>query len=138
MAIATLPTTDSTAEIVYTFDPDVTPKNGSKGWILKTNSTTKAGADVVEIRPLNIDERSAALDVDGLHQSMVSRCRRGIVSVNGSGRRADVGRWLSACPTEAVFLLGCYVASVTAGDDPQVSQGAFFGEDEEDQADEGD
>jgi|TARA_Y100001973_G_scaffold76078_1_gene111142 chromosome condensin MukBEF MukE localization factor len=136
MAIATLPTTNSTAEIVYTLDPDVTPKNGGKGWVLLTDATTKAGADVVEVRPLNIDERSAALDVDGLHSSMVSRCRRGIVSVNGERKQAAINEWLSACPTEAIFLLGCYVASVTAGEDPQESQKAFFGDG--DDASEGD
>lgn len=131
MAIATLPTTESTAEIVYTYDPDVTPKNGSKGWILKSDATTKSGADVLKVRPLNIDERSAALDVDGLHSAMVKRCRLGLVSVNGSEGDRAIGRWLTACPTEAVFLLGCYIASVTAGEDPQASQRAFFGDDSE-------
>ncbi len=131
MAIATLPTTQSTAEVVYTFDPDVVPKNGARGWILKSSATSKAGADVIEVRPLNIDERSGALDVDGLHTSMLSRCRRGVVAVNGERRRKAIDLWLTACPSEAVFLLGCYIASVTAGDDPQTSQSAFFAEDED-------
>jgi hypothetical protein len=138
MAIATLPTTDTTAEIVYSLDPDVTPKNGSVGWILATDATIKTGADVLEVRPLNIDERSASLDVDGLHSSMVARCRRGLVSVNGHKKRRAIDEFLTGCPTEAVFLLGCYVASVTAGEDPQLSQRAYFGEEDEDSAPEGD
>lgn len=129
MAIATLTTTDAKAEVVFEMDPDVTPKNGARGWMLKENATTKAGADVVEVRPLNIDERAATLDVDGLHQSMVARCRRGVVSVNGHTKRQAVEQWLAACPVDILFLLGCYVASVTAGEDPQVSQRAYFGED---------
>mgnify|MGYP003133620214 CR=1 FL=1 len=138
MAIATLPTTDTTAEIVYELDPDVTPKNGSVGWMLLTEATIKNGADVLEVRPLNIDERSASLDVAGLHSSMVARCRRGIVSVNGHKKRQAVDEFLRACPTEAIFLLGCYVASVTAGEDPQLSQRAYFNADDEQKTPEGD
>ena len=69
MAIATLPTTNATAEIVYALDPDVTPKNGSKGWMLRTKAELKTNADVLEVRPLNIDERTASLDVDGLQRT---------------------------------------------------------------------
>ena len=135
MAIATLPTTNATAEIVYALDPDVTPKNGR---MLRTKAELKTNADVLEVRPLNIDERTASLDVDGLHSSMVARCRRGLVSVNGHTKKRAIDQFLTACPTEAIFLLGCYIASVTAGEDPQLSQRAYFGEDDGDGPTEGD
>ena len=128
MAIATLPTLDTRDRIVYTEDPDVTPKNGRRGWIAADGADVDDGADILEVRPLNINERTRALDVDGIHQGMLKRVMRGVTRVNGSDRGDDIKMWVQRCPSDAVFLLGCYIASVTSGDDPQNSQAAFFRE----------
>ncbi len=128
MAIATLPTIESRDEIVFTEDPDVTPKNGCRGWIVIHEADVTEGADRVEVRPLNISERTKSLDIEGLHAGMLNRVRRGVTRVNGSSKRDVITNWISRVPSDAVFLLGCYIASVTAGDDPQSSQAAFFRE----------
>jgi len=128
MAIATLPTLDTRDEIVFTEDPDVTPKNGCRGWIAVHGADVNDGADILEVRPLNINERTRALDVDGIHQGMLKRVMRGLTRVNGSNKSDEIRSWVERCPSDAVFLLGCYIASVTAGDDPQKSQAAFFRE----------
>ena len=132
MAIATLPTIESRLEIVFTEDPDVTPKNGCKGWIAVDAADVDKGADVLEVRPLNIAERTTALDIDGIHAGMLKRVFKGVTKVNGQTDKKQIRDWIERCPSSAVFLLGCYIASVTAGDDPQNSQAAFFREAPED------
>ena len=128
MAIATLPTTESRQEIVFTEDPDVTPKNGCKGWIPVDAADVSKGADVLEVRPLNIAERTTALDIDGIHAGMLRRVLKGVTKVNGMTGAKEIKSWVERCPSSAVFLLGCYIASVTSGDDPQKSQSAFYRE----------
>lgn len=132
MAIATLPTLDSRSEVVFTEDPDVTPKNGCSGWITVDAADVKKGADIIEVRPLNIAERTTALDIDGIHAGMLKRVYKGVTKVNGSKDPKEIKAWIQRCPSSAVFLLGCYIASVTAGDDPQISQSAFFRESPDD------
>lgn len=132
MAIATLPRVDTREEVVFTEDPDVTPKNGCLGWIPTHAADVESGADVVEVRPLNIAERTSALDIDGIHAGMLRRVKKGITRVNGSSKPGEIREWIDRCPSDVMFLLGCYIASVTAGDDPQKSQAAFFRETPED------
>ena len=129
MAIATLPTRETRELVCFTEDPDVKPKNGSKGWIEVSLADIKDGADVIEVRPLNISERTRALDTDGLHLGMLNRVRSGITKVNGVSEKESIKLWIDRCPSDVMFLLGCYIASVTSGDDPQKSQAAFFRED---------
>ena len=135
MAIATLPTTTSTVQVVYTDDPDVTPRNGSRGWILRSEATLAAGADLVELRPLNADERAEAADVDGAHRTMLSRVRMALVSVNGHTDAKHRESFIRACPGTPLFLLGLYVGAITAGQDPQPAQRRLLaGDDDEDAA----
>ena len=142
MAISTLPTTSSVVEIVYCDDPDVTPTDASlRGWIASDLATLQAGADVITVRPLNVDERARTTDVEGRAQMMLSRARFGLVSVNGKTSEKARSQWLDGCPNDALFLLGIFVGAVTNNVDHQLLQSAILkgvDEDEEEDDDGGD
>ena len=136
MAISTLPTTSAVVEIVYCDDPDVTPsKPELKGWILADLASMQSGADIVSIRPLNVDERARTADVDGRAQMMLARARAGLVMVNGRSGEKARSTWLDGCPDDALFLLGLVVGAVTNNVDHQLLQSAILGAMDEDDED---
>lgn len=133
MTIALTPTVESTVDVVFALDPDVTAKNGARGWMLKSEAKLDPGADVVTLRPMNIDERAESLDAGGIRQTALTRARTGLVRINGVREHKAREGWLNRCPDTALFLLGCYVHAITIGGDATKAQNAFFsiGDDEE-------
>ena len=139
MSISTLPTTSSVVEIVYCDDPDVTPTDEKlRGWILSDLATMQADADVLSIRPLNVDERARTTDVEGRAQMMLARARAGVVSVNGKTGEKARSRWLDGCPDDAVFLLGLMVGALTNNVDHQLIQRVVLGLADEDEEEDDD
>lgn len=136
MAISTLPTTSEVVEIVFCDDPDITPTDeADRGWILSDRGTIQKGADVLTVRPLNVDERARTTDVDGRARMMLTRARAGIVKVNGrTGEKARAG-WLDGCPDDAVFLLGLFIGALTNNVDHQLVQRAVLGAIDDDEDD---
>tara|TARA_R110000824_G_scaffold131166_1_gene293092 strand:+ start:9291 stop:9722 length:432 start_codon:yes stop_codon:yes gene_type:complete len=139
MSISTLPTTSSVVEIVYCDDPDVTPGDeSSRGWILSDLATAQPDADILVVRPLNVDERARTTDVEGRAQMMLARARAGVVSVNGKTGEKARSRWIDGCPDDAVFLLGLVVGALTNNVDHQLMQRLVLGlvdEDEDEETD---
>ena len=128
MAISTLPTTNAVVEIVYCEDPDVTPTDDElRGWIVSDQATIKSGADVISVRPLNVDERARTTDVNGRAQMMLARARFGLVVVNGRTWEKARAAWLDGCPDDALFLLGLFVGAITNNVDHQLLQSAILG-----------
>lgn len=127
MAIPSRATTADAADFVLVGDPDVSPRDPADvGWIPKARAVVQPGADVVRVRPLNIDERMAVRDVTAIGESynraQLERARRGVVAVNGDNSRDAVNAFCESIPEAAVVLLGATVEAVTAAIDPQ----AFF------------
>ena len=137
MAIATLPTTGATITVVYCDDPDVTPDDDeARGWVSADTCKVEDGADVLEVRPLNVDERAKTADVEGRSVMMLARARAGLVAANGKRGEKARAAWLNGCPDDAVFLLGLYVGALTNNVEPQILQRAILGlaEDDDDDA----
>lgn len=133
MAIALTPTVDSTVDVVFALDPDVTAKNGARGWMLKSEALMQSGADVLTMRPMNVDERAESLDAGGTRQTGLLRARIGLVAVNGLRSQKARDQWLNNCPDFALLLLGCYVRDITIGADATGNQGVFFAIADEDE-----
>jgi len=123
----TAPTVESTVRIVCTEDPDVeTIEGGGRGWVQQKDAIVRAGADVLEVVPLNVDQRAACMDAGGIHQSHLAACRSALKSVNGDPGREARNAFLESCDSGARFLLGRFILAISSGEDPQESQGRYF------------
>jgi hypothetical protein len=116
MAIPLLVSTDSTVEVVHTGDPCVDgPKrhDGVDHWILAKDAVCKRGADLVEVRPLNGEERWRAARTDDEVGLFYFWADMGVVKVNGS--EADVKIWLRRLEHALLVQLATVVMSLTYG-----------------------
>jgi len=136
--------TTSSEVLVMCEDPDVAPKDPhARGWIPRSAAMSVGGdADIVEVRPLNIDEDAETGGIAGHYQRTLAQCRAGIVRVNGSRSRKVKDAWLAqfrGVHRSVYFLLGLYIEALTNGiDDIQDVQRRYLvDDDEEDRSPEG-
>lgn len=148
MAIVVTTTTERESEvsIVYQGDPCVSTHAGHVGWVQTKHASVQKGADVLVVRPLNIDERAACLG-GTFATRCLNRARVGVVSVNGEKRRSRVNRWIDglwsaeegAGPAPAgpvaVMLLGVYIDALTECRDTNTAQSALIDVDDDDAGD---
>lgn len=135
----TLATTVSRVAVVFHADEDVVPKSlKSRGWMRSDLADVRPGADVVVVRPLNITERAEVADGEGAHQRRLAACRKGIYSINGNRKPAEVTAWLDSIKQANIwYLLGVYILSISNGADAELIQAAYF-DDIDDDDDDGD
>lgn len=122
-------TVDTTIRLVHSVDPDVTPPDeDTVGWFPAAAATYRSGADVVEVRPLDLDQEAHCNDsaMDAFTLSL-RRCRCGVVSVNGKKGDEALEKFLKphGCNTLVVGLAS-YIDDLTLGEDPRSRQEASF------------
>ena len=94
MAIPLLVSTDTTVELVYTADPCVDADKGADGydrWLPASDAVCKKGADLVQVRALNGEERWRADSQDEGPDRFYFWADLGVVSVSST---PDVKIWL--------------------------------------------
>ena len=127
----TATSTKQRIELVCTDDPDVTPTDErNQGWILAKDAEVEDGADVIEVRPLNIAQRAEASGAGGqeINGSVVllAWARLGVKKVNGKGK-AHVAEWFEGLQQDVLWqMLGLYVRAVSNGQDPVPRQRSFY------------
>jgi hypothetical protein len=128
MGIANRAISRKTIRVVYTADEDVTPNDPkAMGWIPLADATTRHGASIVEIRPLDVDQRAHCEDGGGAYTIALRWCRSGIASVNGDKKAEAVEEFIENIDFRAIRLgLGCYIDDVSNGDDTAPRQESCF------------